>query len=57
MFVQEFDGQNDFSEKEPSVGQLKALIFLEVVEELSTRAQVNDEAVVVCSDERVVQID
>ena len=56
VLVQKLDCQNYLCEEELRVGELEALVLLEVVEELATGAEINDEAVVIRGDKGVVQL-
>lgn len=56
VLVQKLHSQDDLCEEELRVGELEALVLLEVVEELATGAEINDEAVVIRGDKGVVQL-
>lgn len=55
--VQKFDCEDHLREQELCICQLKALVLLQVVKQLTASAQVDHKAVVVRGDERVVQLD
>ena len=54
--MQKLDCEDHLGKQELGVSQLEALVLLEIVEQLATCAQIDDEAVVVCGDEGVVQL-
>ena len=55
--MKKLDCKHDLSKEQFGTVELKALVLLQIVEEFATRAQVNDEAVVVRRHEGIVQLD
>jgi len=41
VFVKKFDGEDDLGKEKFRIGQLKALVLLQVVEEFPARAQID----------------